>query len=787
MPSFNITSVIFVLLFPICLFAQRQSKLTLLDAKTNEPVVFANVAFNNKTNIGTVSDIDGVFFIDSKAVTSITISHLNYERLNLDLNGLRSSIIKLIPKTDVLDEVVINSTENPAHRIIRNVLANKPINNPLNVPSFKYTTYSKIVLDTAEETPSDTVRDFLKDKYFFITETIAKHSYLKPNLKVDSVIATRTSGLKNPTFPTIAKDFQPFSFYDEYFSLLTATYLNPLNNQTFRYYKFKLEDEILKGNDTVFVISFEPKKGRNFEGLKGVLQINSNKYAVQNVEAEPFEQGKTWLKIQQKYSVIEDQWFPEQLNFIVKLGQAPLDFKYTGKSYISAVNINAKLNKSDFPFETLMMDKKATKQSKPFWDSYRTDTLNTREERTYVFLDSVGKKYKFDTVLKYGEGIMTGQLPLKYVDVDLLKLIEVNKYENIRLGLGLTTNDDVMENVSLGGFFGYGFRDKAWKYGAEITAKIPSKKHISFSFSYENNLREVGLNALHRSKGITDFRNWMAERMDQIKAFSVRADLNVIRNFYWTAQINKTQYIPKYAYQFNSGSALVRNYENTEFNLNLSYQTKENSMASFSRTMSSNRDELTFNFRYSRGLKDVLNGDFNYNKFAFNMKQAFRLRNFGQTSYLLSAQYVDTSLPNGLMVTGEGAYTNDILFIVNGKFQTMRLYEFLSNASIDLFTTHNFGGLLFKAGRFQPDVVVHNNIGYGSLKNASLHQSIAFDIKNKVYLETGLELRSLVKINYLNMGYLGLGVGGFYRYGYYNLPDFEDNFALKFGLNFSIR
>ena len=165
----------------------------------------------------------------------------------------------------------------------------------------------------------------------------------------------------------------------------------------------------------------------------------------------------------------------------------------------------------------------------------------------------------------------------------------------------------------------------------------------------------------------------------------------------------------------------------------------------------------------------------------------FDYRNFGKTNYILNASYIDSSIPYGLLVTGEGAYTTDIPFIITGKFQTMQIYEFLSDVSIDLFTTHNFGGLLFKAGRFQPDVVIHNNIGYGDLKDASDHENIAFKIKNEIYLETGLELKSLLKINYLNMGYLGLGVGGFYRYGYYNLPRFKDNFVLKFGLNFSIK
>ena len=235
------------------------------------------------------------------------------------------------------------------------------------------------------------------------------------------------------------------------------------------------------------------------------------------------------------------------------------------------------------------------------------------------------KKYKFDAVLKYGESIFSGKLPFKYVDVDLLKLVTANKYENIRLGLGLYTNDDVMKHVSVGGFFGYGFRDKAWKYGAEIKAKIPSKKDISFSFKYENNLREVGLNALHKNRGISNIRNWMAENMDQIKAYSFKTDLKLIRNFYWTVELNSTEYTPKYDYQFRTINTLFNTYYNTELNIDLTYFTKEKIISTFMTNMRSESDSPVFNFRYSRGIKGLFNSDFNYNKFAFNITHGFRL------------------------------------------------------------------------------------------------------------------------------------------------------------------
>ena len=70
-------------------------------------------------------------------------------------------------------------------------------------------------------------------------------------------------------------------------------------------------------NDTVFIISFRPYKGRNFEGMKGVLYINSHGYAVQNVLAEAYDQKNEPFKvsIQQQYDLIEGKrWFPVLLS-----------------------------------------------------------------------------------------------------------------------------------------------------------------------------------------------------------------------------------------------------------------------------------------------------------------------------------------------------------------------------------------------------------------------------------------------------------------------------------------
>ena len=76
--------------------------------------------------------------------------------------------------------------------------------------------------------------------------------------------------------------------------------------------------------------------------------------------------------------------------------------------------------------------------------------------------------------------IPEGKIPVNIVDVDLLRLFSYNQYENVRLGAGLQTNEKFIKWLSLGGWAGYGFGDKQWKYGG--FAEIYADRYREFVF-----------------------------------------------------------------------------------------------------------------------------------------------------------------------------------------------------------------------------------------------------------------------------------------------------------------
>ncbi|WP_299433156.1 DUF5686 family protein [uncultured Aquimarina sp.] len=776
------------------LFSQQSLKGKVIDYNTKEPLAFSTLIFNNNETMGTIADIDGNFVFRSNVdIKTMICSYLGYEKKQINVVNSEYIIIELIPKENQLDQVVLSSAENPANRIIREAIKNKEINNPERITSFTYNSYNKVIVDIKSKDRNDslTLTKNLKGGHLMLMESITERKFLEPDLSNEVVIGTKVSGFKNPQFASLATDIQPFSFYENSIKLFDINYLNPISKGSLKKYKFFLEESILNKKDTTHIIAFQPKANKNFEGLKGIVYINTNKFAIQNIIASPYQKGKIDLKIQQKYKLLQDSiWFPEQLNYKLSMPEYPNkenNMVMDGKSYIYNISLDTLLQKKDFPIDMVSIAENATKKDSVFWNLNRNASLNQREEITYRVLDSIGEKVNLDGFLNFSESLFRGKIPLGMIDIDLNKTITINKYEGFRLGTGLYTNKKFDERLQLGGFVGYGFDDKDWKYGGEVNYLLSKKNEITLGYQYQVNLQEVGSHTKQREDlDFLSFRNYLGFNFDKIREHSFAIHFRSLK--YLTADISfkQTSVDPRYEYEFVSETGNFSKYKNSSVSLDLRYAYKEKIINSFNQRFSSGTDYPIIGVSFSKGLKDVLDSDINYNKIEGYIDHSFYTKSIGKTSYRIEGGYIDNAVPYGLSFTGSGNYDKDYPFYSKNLFQTMTPYEFVSDRYAHLFLSHNFEGLLVKVRKFQPDIVVHQNIGWGNLINDN-NTLIPFETMDQIFVESGLELKSLIKVNYLNLGYVGFGLGGFYRYGFYANEDFEDNLALKLNISFKIK
>jgi hypothetical protein len=796
-------STILILLFVKFIYAQNTIKGEVIDINTKEPLAFVNIIFNNNPQFGTITDIDGKFkFNSAKQIESLTLKYVGYESLTVFLDRTNSDKelkIEMESTTYKLNEIVVHPKENPAHRIIRKAIENKEINNPENIGSFKYKSYNKLIADfiTTNTTNADSINyrlnKRLKGGHLLIMESVTERKFIAPDNNEEIIIGTKASGFKFPDFAPLATDMQPFSFYDNIIPILDINYLNPVSKGSFNKYNFELIDTLYQNTDTTFIVAFKPIKNKRFNALSGLLYINTNQFAIQNVIAEPFEKGLIDIKIEQQYTFLEDkQWFPSQLNYELVATEYPskkIGTRMNGRTYISNVELYPIILKKDFSIESISMHKSANKKDSLFWMNSRIIPLNEREETTYQVIDSLGKKLNFDGLQNIMAKLSQNRVPIKFIDIDISETLIYNKYEGTRLGMGLYTNERISEIVTLGGFFGYGLKDKKWKYGGKLNFNVDKESELKVGLEHTNSLTEVG--SSFRTKTFEnryDWKSMLAFNMDDVKRNSVSLSFRSLKYAQVNLSLNHYEVNPLYEYAFQpDDQTTIEQFSNTSITFGIRYVYKEELVQSFNQRMSLGTKYPVLNLKYSRGIRDLFNSQFEYNKIEAQIDKSFLWRNIGKTTIRLEGGFIDKPLPYSLLFTSEGSYDRDLPIRIKNSFQTVAPYEFLSDRYANLFFAHIFNSVLFEMGRFKPHISFHHNMGWGSLKNKDFHKSIQFKTKEKGLFESGLQFDNLVRIKYLNLAYLGFGVGAYYRYGAYSSNETIDNFAFKFSMTFSTK
>jgi len=185
-------------------------------------------------------------------------------------------------------------------------------------------------------------------------------------------------------------------------------------------------------------------------------------------------------------------------------------------------------------------------------------------------------------------------------------------------------------------------------------------------------------------------------------------------------------------------------------------------------------------YNLGRGL-DILNGEFVYWRHEVKVTKVFTTRSFGSTRLAFIGGRVTSDVPYSKLYAGMSSY-RPFTLEAEQSFGTMRMNEFLSNRFISLFIKQDFGKLLFRPhGKFQPEIALVQNMGYGKLDDPSHHENVSYKTMEKGYFESGLLINNILRIQIFRYGF-----GVFYRYGPYAFPETNDNFAYKLTLQFNM-
>jgi len=649
--------------------------------------------------------------------------------------------------------------------------------------------------DTAQLDSADRkVRAFLGKQDLFMMETITERKFKSPGLNQENVLATRMSGFKNPAIAFMVSQMQSTSFYSETINIAGKKYVNPISPGSTRKYFFLIEDTTYTPQkDTVFIISFRPKRNTNFDGMKGFLSINTDGWAIQNVKAQPAnDTSGVIIKIAQAYEKVQGHWFPVQLhtdiialNAAFMIGGNNYHLIGNGRSYIRDIHLHPDLKKRDFGYSEVEIEPDATKKRGEFWKEYRVDSLTAREKETYHVIDSIGKAANFDKMANTFQTLFTGKIPVKFIDLDIGKFAHYNSFEGIYLGAGISTNDLLSKKIKIGGFWGYGFGDKTSKYGFDVDLLVHKQSQSRIRLdAYYNAIASGDVTFFDDKNNFWRpdfFYRYFVSRMN----YTYGAELNYsfklrpLRDFTWNAGISVQE---KYAfgnYYFAPGGDTMNRqttFNFTDFRLGFRFAFRE-------RTIETTKGQFSFGTKYpviylnyTRGVSGLFGSNYDYDRIDLKVEDKIFLKYLGEFRFRLMGGYIFGEVPISNTFNGKGTYSLATLYAPY-SFGTMRPNEFYSDRYVALFLSHNFGKLLFDFKKWHPELMLVTNIAFGDMSHPKDHLNIDYKTLEKGYYESGLIIRKIVDFQIYD-----LGVGVLYRYGPYGFDHVADNFAYKLTL-----
>jgi hypothetical protein len=799
------------------------------------PLAFVTVLLNDEPGSGVLTNIEGRFRIDTdREIQRLGFRYVGYaprrvEAAFWEKTAGQALEIVLEPSDLALPEATVRAGENPADVLIRKAIANRKRNNPEMRQSYTCKTYNKLLFDAVprravfeekyaeKDTGKTAVREArekfdrlekaMQTQHAFLMESITERLFLFPNQVQETVLLNRVSGFKNAGLVALANMVQPFSFYGDYLTIIDKNFVNPISPGSPDLYFFNIEDTLNAGTDTVWVISFHPRKGKVFEGLEGVLHLHSKHWAVQNVRAQPAQPGNLELKIEQAYQFVPEapgsavgDWFPEQLNFEMEFKNYPAAYagiRAAGRSYITDVQLDAPLRMRDFNAEMpVQMDPRADNRADSAWTRWRTlAPLNLKEQRTYHTLDSLGAVKNFDRLSGLMDMLVTGKAPLwgSPLSLDLTQILKFNEYEGTRLGLGLSTAQArpllPQRRLELGANVGYGFRDEAWKYGGYALWRISPAGQTQLRLGWRRDLQEPGVTYELPPTAFVN-RSLYASKMDRVDEYSAVLSSRLGRYFSVSGSFRYQELEPGYAYRYGTADAgFVEQFQFTEGTVFLRYANGQRSSTFLGTDIGTTQRLPVLELAYTRG--QWQNGQsspskqaLGYERWTAALYHSFFLGRLGRSRWRVEAGWATADAPVAKLFTLNQSGGGFNIFVLPNTFQALPDTVFLANRYVNFYFAQEIGPVLYQHKRSAPFLTLLQHAAWGSLERPELHQDLGFRSASPALLESGLQLDNLFRLNYVNLAHLGLGGAVFYRWGGLGTADLWSAFTFRATLRF---
>ena len=663
--------------------------------ETNAPVPFANVYLKN-TQRGTAADAQGKYYLqlNDPGVIDLVFTAVGYETQELKIKVLhQENLVKNVwLKVDELEleEVSISARRrDPAYDIIAKAIDNKKRWNSQFASSTceVYIKAAEVISEKEkkkrekekkqqepeekrrknEETEEDPDAIAKREHQAPINKIAGSRNmaevqmtryYQRPNSIKEIREGFKKYGSSYGLFYTSTNEAD-FNFYDNLMSMGNLNELpviSPLHPTSILTYKFKLEETIAGGDEFIYRISVTPRKKGNAT-WEGEIFIVNNLYYLEKVDLSLSEEG---LMIYRDFNIKQE--FEMNKDSLVLLKRQEFDYSskdgrttFTGNTIARYENyeINPTFEKRFFKNEVAVTTQEAYDRDSTYWDRIRPEPLTPDEQRyqhvkdsiiavttSEVYLDSLDSAYNRITFLDIiWEGVgFSNRMKKQFIYFPSIPAF-LNPFEIGGLRLGPSAyyfkkwkNE---KSIGIGGRLDVGVRNQDVKGSLSVSYRF-DPMHLGTVGAYGGKM----FNTIVDNDAVTFLfqrSNWIEEY--RFNPFVSRELVNGLQGtitleFVDRLPIDQYQFGPLTEDWFGGNEPLKFNrYQTFIANFKLQYTPFQKYMTEPYRKVILGSKWPTFIATYRRGIPDVFGSDINFDYAELAVRQSFKLRTIGTSSY----------------------------------------------------------------------------------------------------------------------------------------------------------
>jgi hypothetical protein len=723
------------------------------------PLPYASVSIKGTTR-GTTANGSGRYTLSlNPGDYTIVCQYVGYSKVEKRITATGADMVvdfTLSIQQLTLGEVVVKKGEDPAYEIIRQAIKKRDYYNT-QVDSFSVEVYIKGLMRSrnmpqrffgqkVERDPNDGL-DSAGRGILFLSESVTKVSFKKPDKVKYEVVSTRSSGgglgFSLPFFINFYQN--NVAVFDN--ALNKRGFVSPISDGAMNYYRFKYEGSFVEDGKMVNTIKVIPR--RKSEPLfSGVIQIIEDDWRIYSVDLLTTKEYQLELidslRISQIHSPItQDIWRTK--NQVVYVAAQQFGFDFTGNfvNVYNDYNLAPAFTRKYFNRTIMKYDTGYNKKDTNYWNNSRPVALEQDEKRDFIFKDSlvrasrpdsIRSRQMLDSMRRARQKVTIKNILWSGVQHSfynkrrnsyyrmqpLLKKLQYNTVEGIspHINQTLTLYPGKKYSLTLGWNMQYGFSNRHFNSDGSITIqtrkRFPLQQVLHLSggkrLTQFNKQEPIGplANAVYTLLGKKNYmklyENWFGNisfynRYDNGLSWKLHAtweDRLPVSNSTDFSFFNKEgTLLPNHPYELEE--IPFTRHQALEAGFSIRLQPGQRYIEFPDSKIPMGSKYPTFELEYTKGISKLLGSDVDFDKWKFSVFDNLNLKLRGELRYKLSiggflnrdrVEIPDMQHFNGNRTIFNRRYVN--------SFQLAPYYEYSNTEKIYglLHLEHHFNGLL---------------------------------------------------------------------------------------------